>query len=138
MINEWRINVESRQDLLWWIYCFPLHNSKSLTSSGCGNHIRYIDCGLGSNLLEQICGQPLEQRRAHINFIELNAAFLAMKSLSQADHKHFLSCHSDIIYKPQRRHPLQHFVRPGSVDLDMLYQEEYHCLCRAHSRNRHM
>ena len=37
------IDVESRQDLLWWIYCFPLHNSKSLTSSGCGNHIRYID-----------------------------------------------------------------------------------------------
>ena len=45
--------------------------------------------------------------------------------------------HSDITYKPQRKHVLKGFLRSGSSDIDMVYPEEYCHLCRAHSWNRH-
>ena len=82
-------------------------------------------------------GQPLEQGelRAHINFLELKAALLALNEVlywEQISYAcRFDGHHSNIFHKPQGRHLLQAFVRSGCADMDMVYPEDI-TVCAVH------
>ena len=90
------LDVESRQDLLWWIHHFPLHNGKSLATP-VANVLITSDAstvGWGATCQNRHAGGPWskEEKKAHINFLELKAAFISPKSpLSQAD-RVYMSC----------------------------------------------
>ena len=89
------IDVESRQDLLWWIHHFPLHNGRSL-STPVAEVVITSDAstvGWGVTCQSKQAGGPWsrEEMRAHINFLELKAAFLALKSfVASKSHMHVL------------------------------------------------
>ena len=76
------INVESRQDLLWWIYHFPLHNGKSLATLVADVLITSDASTVGwlATCQNRHAGDPRskEEKKAHINFLELKGAFLGL------------------------------------------------------------
>ena len=78
------IDVEYRQDLPWCIHHFPLHNGKSLVTPVADMMITSdtLTVGWGATCQNRYAGGPWskEEKKAHINFLELKAAFLALKS----------------------------------------------------------
>ena len=90
-----KIDIESRQDLLWWIHHFPLHNGKYLTTKVADVVITSdaSTMGWGATYQNKHAGGPWsrQERKAHINFLELKAAFLALKSfVASRSHMHIL------------------------------------------------
>jgi hypothetical protein len=89
------IDTESRQDLLWWIHHFPHHNGRSL-STPVADVVITSDAsttGWGATCQNKRAGGPWskEEKIAHINFLELEAAFLALKSfVASRSHMHVL------------------------------------------------
>ena len=78
------MDLESKQDLhvLLWIHHLPLLNGRSLTTPV----VITLDAstvGWGATCQDEHVGDPWskEERKAHINFLELKAAFLALKTL---------------------------------------------------------
>ena len=89
------IDLESKQDLLWWIHHLPLHNGRPLTTP-VADVVITLDAstvGWGATCQDKHAGGPWskEERNAHINFLELKAAFLALKTfVSNKSHIHVL------------------------------------------------
>ena len=70
--HQVEINLESRQDLLWWIHRLPLNNGRSLTTPVADVIVTsdVSTVGWGVTCQDKHAGSPWgkEEKKAHINF----------------------------------------------------------------------
>ena len=126
--DEVQMDEASQLDLHWWIHQLRSHNGRPLMTPVASLIITSdaSNSGWGATCQNSRTGGPWssEERKAHINWLELKAAFLLLlidnvTAISFINHK--------------RRHSFEEIVRPSADDLGLVPSEEYHHLRRAHS-----
>ena len=133
------ISTHVKLDLQWWVEQSQIHNGRPLQIMQWDLTIESDASltGWGASCLGRSTGGPWsqEERTRHINYLELKAAFLALKTFvpsqrTPPDGQH----HSDCLPESHGRHPLSTTFSISSRNTGVVYTEENYNSCGTHPR----